>query len=341
MLKNSAPSIFIWLLVVASAGFFSCENTQPKDEPTTNNTANVPELEALNQSVQNDPDNPEPYVERARYYYRNNALDLAEMDLQRALEIDSTQAEVMHLLADTYMDNFQSRKALKTLEAAVELYPKRIPTLLKLAEFQLILKQYDDALASINKVIAIDPQESEAYFMTGMVMREKGDEARAINAFQRTTELNPDNADAWIILGNLFDERGNPIAEQYFDNALRVDPENPYALHAKAFYLQNNGDVPGAIQLYKSINRSFPKYVDAYLNTGILYLTMDSLDQAWEHFNIAIANAPTDARSYYFRGLIAEQRGEYDNAKKDYEQALRLQPDYKEAKEALELLEVQ
>lgn len=300
----------------------------------------APELQALNDAIGQEA-SADAYFQRAQYYYRENIFDLAEKDLLKALEYDSIRPEVLHLLADTYMDNFQSRKGLKTMEKVAAFHPERIPSLLKLSEFQLILKQYEDALKTIERIIQLDPESSEGFFMSGMVFRDMGDDDRAINAFQRATELDPDNVDAWIILGNLFDQKKNPIAGRYFDNAVRVAPDNPYALHAKAYYLQNHGDPQEAFRIYREINRKNPDYTDAYLNTGILYLTLDSMDKAWEHFNIAVNTSPTDPRGYYFRGLIYEQQGKYEDAIRDYEQALVFDPNYSEASEALSLLKAQ
>lgn len=332
---------FLFLLSgLTATGFLACKQEQAKTVTSPNTDQTVPELQALNQAVEQG-GGADAYFERAQYYYQQNVFDLAEQDLLRALSYDSTRPEILHLLADTYMDNFQSRKALKTMEKVATLHPERIPSLLKLSEFQLILKQYEDALKTIEKIIAIDPESSEGFFMSGMVFREMGDSDRAINAFQRSTELDPENVDAWIILGNLFDQKKNPIAARYFDNAVRVAPDNPYALHAKAYYLQNHGQPQEAIRMYKEINKNNPDYTDAYLNTGILYLTQDSLGKAWEHFNIAVNTSPTDPRGYYFRGLIYEQQAKYDDAIRDYEQALVFDPNYAEAKEALSLLQAQ
>lgn len=328
------------LLAILISGFlfYSCQNESTQADKTDNIPASVPELESLNNAVNENASDPDAYIARAMYYYERSAFDLAEKDLLKALEIDSTRPSILHMLADTYMDNYQSRKGLKTMEKAASQFPERIPTLLKLSEYQLILKQYEEALKTVDRIMKIDPQSSEAFFMSGIIFREMGDINRAINSFQRSTELNPDNMDAWIILGNLFDQQDNPIALQYFDNAIRVAPDNPFAMHSKAYYLQNHGKSSEAIQLYKEINKAYPDYIDAYLNTGILYLTLDSLELAHEHFNIAVSNGPTDPRGYYFRGLISEQLGEYEKAKRDYEQALVFDPDYREAKEALELL---
>jgi len=337
MKKINTGRLGSWILIVTIIA--ACGSAGEESQTTAQaNGKDKSELDILTQAIEQAEDKTQAYKARAMHYYQLQAYDLAANDLLKALESDSTNPELLHMLADSYMDNYQSRKALKTMEKAAELNPKRIPTLLKLSEYQLILKQHEDALRTIDKIMKIDPQSAEAFFMTGMVFRELRDTSRSINAFQRVTELDPGNVDAWIILGNLFDEMNNPIALQYFDNAVRVAPDNPNTLHSKAYYLQNNGKIKEAIAIYKELNSQFKNYVDGYLNTGILYITLDSLDRAMEHFNIAVSTSPTDPRTYYFRGLVHEMSEQMAEAKSDYEQALRLQPDYQEAKEALEML---
>ena len=71
----------------------------------------------------------------------------------------------------------------------------------------------------------------------GMNFEQKGDEDRAINSFQNAVEKDPDLADIWIRLGQLFAKRDNPIAIRYFDNGIEAAPMEIQPLYAKAEYL--------------------------------------------------------------------------------------------------------
>ena len=93
-----------------------------------------------------DPENPDLYIARGKVYYDQGDYDLAIDDFNAAISLDSTKAEYYHLLADGYLDNNQSRDALEVMNKVVEKQPERIPSLLKLSEFQLILKQYGELL---------------------------------------------------------------------------------------------------------------------------------------------------------------------------------------------------
>ncbi|MCO6492586.1 MAG: tetratricopeptide repeat protein [Phaeodactylibacter sp.] len=329
----------IGLAIALSFALAGCggnsQGRQEGDAEAVMTTGN-PAIDGLSTEISQNPNDPELYAERGRLFYENDGFDEAIRDLNKALSMDSTNVEYLHLLADVYLDYFQSRRALKTMERAAGLYPERIPTLLKLSEFQQLLKQHEESMKTINRILTLDPQNAEAYFMFGMNFKERGDTVRAINSFQKAVELDSELADGWINLGQLYAAIGDPLALRYFDNAIRVAPDNIYALHARADYLSDIGELPEAIEMYRRISRVDPQYEEAYFNSGLIYMDMDSIEQARQQFDIAIETSPTHIRAYYYRGLAQEMLGNAAAAKKDYEQALRLAPNYEKAQEGLE-----
>ena len=221
------------------------------------------------------------------------------------------------------------------MEKVVRLFPERIPSLLKLSEMQMILNQNENSIFTVNEILRISPQHKEAFFMLGMNFRALGDIDRSINSFRTAVEIDPEMVDAWIILGELHETKGSKDAIKYYDNALNVAPDQPEVLHSKAFYLQNNGDIPGALELYRQINIKSPNYADAYLNAGLIYMEIDSLDKAFEQMNLLAGIQPQNPFAYYHRGLIHNAYGNYEAAAIDLQNAINLAPDFKVAEELL------
>ncbi|HMQ49368.1 MAG TPA: tetratricopeptide repeat protein [Saprospiraceae bacterium] len=316
--------------------FISCKNNTADSQAEIMPTGD-PAIDALSVQIAENPNNPALYAERARLFYENDGYDEALLDLDKALLLDSTNVDYLHLKADVYLDYFRSRQALMVMEKAAELFPDRIPTLLKLSEFQMILKQNTESMKTIDRVLQIDPQNAEAYFMFGMNFKETGDTIRSINSFQKAVELDADMVDAWILLGQLYHIRGdNKLALSYLDNAIRVAPDYVDAWHAKADYYSDLGQLQAAIDTYSELQRIAPQYKEAYFNSGLIYLDLDSLAAAKKQFDIAVKISPTYIQAYFYRGLTAEMLGDRAAAKVDYEQALRLAPSYTNAQEGLE-----
>ena len=294
-----------------------------------------PDLIEIGEAIEKNPELSENYFLRASMLYEKSVYAPALTDINKALSIDSSKAEYFHLLSDIYLDYYKSGDALDVMEKTIDKFPKNIPSLLKLAELQLILKQFDGSFFTVQKILNIDKQNAEAFFMLGMIYRAQNEKEKAIASFQSAVEIDPEIIDAWIILGDLFSEKDYKIAERYYDNAIRIDAHNVQAIHAKAYYLQNSNRSMEAIELYKKINAKNPQYVDAYLNTGILYLEMDSLENAYEHFNILIKIEPQSHLGYYYRGITNMFRGDKEGAKNDLEQALVFNNSFEKAKIAL------
>lgn len=329
--------VFIGLILIIS----SCKN-EPKHNATQPQAGN-PVILDLTEAIKKDPNNSKLYFQRAEKYYEEEAYDESIADLNSAIKLDSLQPMYYHLLADNYLDYYKSRQALETMEKVASLFPKRIETLLKLAEFQLILKRYEDGQYTVQRILQVDPQNAEAYLMGGMLFKDMGDDAKARAGFQKAVELGlvkpADLMDAYINLGNLNLKKDKKLAELYFNNALRVDSLNVNALHAKADYYQQTNQLDKSLETYRKIVGIDSHYAPAFYNSGIIYYSLDSLKKAYQNFNIAVNIDPTDANNYFYRATVELKLGKKSEAKADFEQALKLDPSLVQAKKELRKLE--
>ena len=292
-------------------------------------------IDQLTLEIDKKPDDVQLLYQRASAYYDKDEYQASINDLEKALSIDSLQPQIYHLLADNYLDYYRSREALDMMEEVVRLFPERIPSLLKLSEMQMILNQNENSVFTVNEILRLSPQNNEAYFMLGMNFRAMGDIDRAINSFQTAVENDPEMVDAWMILGELHEAKGSKDAVKYYDNAISVAPDKPEVLHAKAFYLQNHDDIPGALDIYRQINIKNPNYSQAYLNAGLVYMEVDSLDKAFEQMNLLAGIEPENPLAYYYRGLIHNAYGNYEAAAIDLQNSINIADDFEAAKEVL------
>ena len=303
--------------------------------PDNKKSAEQPESTGLSQLIKANPDDPELYFERAKVYYQHEAFNAAIDDLNRAIELDASKPKYYHSLSDVYLDSYKSKKAIETLEKAHELFPDDIKTLLKMSEDYVILLDNESAMVCVDKIMNLDNQNAEGYFMMGMIFRNIGDKERAINAFQSAIEIEPELYDAWILIGQLHEDLGNEVAIQYFNSAIDLDPTNINGWHSKAFYLQNQDQIPEALEIYRKINKIDKQFEEAYLNAGLLYLSLDSIPQAYDQFNILVSVSPISYLGFYYRGIANEMMNKSSQAKEDYEVCLRINPSFEKAKKAL------
>lgn len=311
-----------------------------KVQVSTASTGN-PLIDHLSVELQNNPQNDSLWSARAAAYSQAEDYDNAVKDVLRALSLDSINIKYQHQLANAFLDGNKSYEAIRTMEHAAAMYPERTPTLLKLAECYLIVQQYEPALKAIHTVNVVDPKNDEGYFMMGRVLLEMNEKERAMKAFQTCVANNAENPDAWVYLGQLYDEKKNPLALQCFDNALRFDSLNTDILYNKAMHHQQYHEDEKAKVLYRKIIGLDRKYADAFFNMGVLLLEKkDSLQKAFNNFDMLVKTDPIYIKGYYFRGMCYERLNKISEAKQDYQQALNLMPDYNDAKIALNRLNV-
>lgn len=331
--------IFILIFCLALIG---CKQDPPTAESKKPAESNLLEgLDEANNLVKENPNDAHAYFHRANVFYDHDGFQEAEDDVKKAIELDSNKVEYYHLLADLHLDNFKSMNALGTMIKTVKKFPNSTQSKLKLSEFYFILKKYEQSIQTAGSILEEDPQNAEAYFMIGMNFRESGDTSKSINSFQAAIENDPELVDAWLILGSMHESKNDKLALSYYDGALAVQPDNLIALHSKAYFLQNNGEISKALEIYKQIMLKDRNYTDAPLNAGILYLELDSFKMAYDHFNILTNNVPESPFGYFYRGVANEALGNPENAKEDYETALRLKPDYAKAQNALDNIGVE
>ncbi len=335
-------SVAIGVLLFVVLGVCACGSDAVTEQAVAGQEEMTPEQVAvaqLTKALAEDPDNAEIYAERGAIYLENGVYDRAIVDFKRSLERDSSKAPVWHLLADAQMDNLRSREALNTMIYASSRFKERIPTLLKLAEFQFIVHQHDDALATLDRAVKVDPNEGEVFFMIGEVLKEKGDTARAINSYQRATELNSDILDAWLALGMLFETRGNSIAERYFKTATAIDRKAAIPYRMLADYYSRQNRLKEAIAQYDEAISRDPQYEEAFYNSGLVYLDMDSLSKAKEQFDRAVKVKPTYVEARFYQGVALELQGDVQGARQAYQQALNMAPSFTNAQQAIERLQ--
>lgn len=334
--------VFTFLSALALGFFLSCENN-PKPQAGPDPAEQLdPELAQLNQLLEKDPRNDSLLYRRAAVYFNLEGYDEALKDLGNAIRLDSLQPRYYHLTAEVLLEYGRpndSRRALDVLLTAARLFPEHTPTLLLLSKYQLIVQQHGDALATLDRILRREPQNPAAYFIAGRVALDMKDTARAINMLKKSVQFDAANGEAWQFLGRIYSNRNDPQAVQCFDNALRLDSTDLESREYKAVFYKKRGDFDKAFAVYRDIIVRNPDYSNAYFDMGIIYLELDSLQKAYDHFNISIKTDPLFVLAYYYRGLSAEMMGNREAALADYRQANKMSPDYPEAREALERLE--
>jgi len=99
------------------------------------------------------------------------------------------------------------------------------------------------------------------------------DQARRILALEKEVSANPDNADAWTQLGNLyFDTNNFESAIRSYKKSLALKPNNANVQTDLGVMYRRAGQPKEAIKAFEKAIQIDPKHEIARFNTGIVFL---------------------------------------------------------------------
>ena len=344
MSKYFSFLLFRYSLLLLGVGLFlqflftACSSG---DKASTVNDTIKPDFPELTEALKKDPQNADLYRERAKLYLEAGKLTEALNDINRALGINSEKAVYYLTRSDIYFASGKAQPARQDLSTAIAKEPENTEALMKIAELHLYFREYQECTDYIKKTLAIDPDYPQAYFMMGFVYKEKGDTNKAIRQFQITTEKDRKHYHAFLQLGLLHASRKNPLAIDYYRNALDIKPTSTEALYNLAMFYQENKMYNQAIEAYTNIIKLDNKYKFAYFNLGYIHLEMLGVNSAAaDYFSKAIQVDPYYAEAYYNKGVALERMGDVVNARYNFQKALEYKHNYDLAIEGLNRLDM-
>jgi len=172
-------------------------------------------------------------------------------------------------------------------------------------------------------------QLSEVWFHLGLAFQNNHEGKRAMVAYQRARELNPQNLQAWFNGGMIQHEEGmlHPALQCYL-RALELDPEQSKIwcnLGALQFQL---GEFQHSVD---SLNRAVglkPDYARAWDNLAGSLCALDRLEEAERCCYRAINFKPNYADPYFKLGTIYFQEGRLEEAEQSFRKVLEANPGY-------------
>jgi tetratricopeptide (TPR) repeat protein len=297
---------------------------------------NSPELKAVNKELLENPNNAALYHKRAQVYLTIKQLNEAGFDAKRAITLDSTKAEYYVTLVDVYFSQNNTRLAKELLERVEKRFPDNVEALLKLAELFYLVRQYQKGIDYVNKALKIDENLAKGYYLKGSIYKEIGDTTNALSSLETATEQDNKFEDAFYDIGIIYAARRNPVALEYYENVIRINPYNENVKYARAKILQDLNRADEAQKEYESILAKNKNCDNCYYNMGAIALDVKKdNEKALEYFTKAIEINPNYVEAYFARGYTYTKLKDKESAKADYNMCLKIQPNYDAAVQGL------
>ena len=320
------------LAVALAACLLSCRN----DKKPADNLTDSEKLEIINIRLKKTPDDADLLFDRAGIYINQERYNDAIADLTQATKLDPDNKDYLKRLGDTWFRTGDMEHSYKAFEQAATLDPKDKEACMKLGEIAFYSKDYDRAMEHLNGVTADDPDNQNALFMKGFIYKETEDTAKAAYYFRKVIDLYPEYVPAYEELGLMYSNHGSPLAVEYLNTAVKIEPNNTYALYGLAMYFQDKERWDEAEQLYHRITEINPAHRDAWHNLGYIEcFHYGDYDKAIEYYSRAIESDNQFVEAIANRGWAYALKGDRTNARICFNSALDIDPTFEPAQRGL------
>lgn len=295
------------------------------------------------QAMQRAPQSPLPYVQIGNIHLAQKQYAEAEKFYQQALDKDPASSDGLSGLMNTYFAQKQFDKAIAAAHAQIAKSPNNsnFYDLLGTALFNG-KKDLPGAETALRKAVELDKNNTDALEKLGKVQVQEGAADQALALYQQSIKDNPREAGFYILSGELYESKRNwDQAKAMYQQALTIQPEHPLASNNLAYViLQQGGNVDVALAMAQTARRGMPDSPNAADTLGWAYYQKGIYQSAISQFQEALRlgekrGEADDPDIHYHLGLAYEKNKQTALALQQLEKAVKLRPDYADARKAL------
>lgn len=271
--------------------------------------------------------------------------------------------EVLHLFGLVLYRENDFEGSIKKISEAITLSPKKSLFHSNLAEIYRAQGHLNKSIFHGEKAVELNPTFSQNFSNLGIAYYDNNELEQAEKTQKRAIELNPTNTHALNNLGSIFFKKNLPDqAEFFFKKAISLDTNNAEyrgnlinllissnreneaiaeGFHALKLFkdsiiffnligraLSKIEQFDKAIEIYKNTLRIDPNNLEALLATASNLTEINKYNESEIFCNKLFELRDFRAETYTLKGKIKNDQGFYEEAKKYFLEAIKLNPSY-------------
>ncbi len=299
-------------------------------------------LEAIRQA---NPNAPDIDFSMGMIALKQGNLKEAEDIFRKAYAANPRDDRGLVGLVETLTRQGHFDQAIQFLQSELAKTPKRQDLQMALGNvavragnFEMAITQFQTVLNGLDKN---SKSRGEVYFRLGVTLRRKGDLNAAIPALYKAREGLPGNS---LVVNELAlalqSANRQPEAREAYEQAIKMDPQNGFALNNLAFLIAEggSGDLDQALTYAQRAKQVMPNLSEVSDTLGWIYLKKNMSDNAMDIFQELVNKMPGNSTYRFHLGMAYAQKGDKPKAIKELQQALRSSPAKSEENQIKDLI---
>ncbi len=208
----------------------------------------------------------------------------------------SAGADVL-VQAEKFIQSGKYTNAESLLLAELKKYPKNVQLLIKLADISLKKNNLESAGKYLNRAFQIEPRNSNIFITSAELMRKNSQYSEAEEILQKLNIENPTDIGLKLMLGDVY-------LEDFSKNRQKLNEEEKQTLLNRSL---NN---------YKQASNLSPNNADIHIKLAKVYLELEKTAKAYDEILIADELGIKDTENLYFLADFYFKKENYDKAMK-------------------------
>ncbi len=196
------------------------------------------------------------------------------------------------------------------------------------ASREKILGNYDKAIELLEELLKGDGENAAAAYELARLFDAKGDTQAAIKWLKKATANESDNPWYAKMLAEVYQKNGQADkAAEIYAGLIKLHPEEEDYYFKLAYHLVKSGNLDKAIKVYDDLEKRIGINEETVRRKHSLYLGMGDNKKAGKELESLISAFPDEVDYRFLLANFYEQIGNKNEAKKVYQDVLRLEPD--------------
>jgi tetratricopeptide (TPR) repeat protein len=276
-------------------------------------------IQAFDQAIKVDPQYSEAWYDKGYVLAYQGKYDDAIQAYDQAIKVNPQYSEAWNNKGYALISLGRNEEGLQACNKALEIDP-------------------NNAMARANKAWALNNlgrtelqqqdtplSDADSWFNKGYDLNNEGKYDEAIQAFDKTLKIDPNNAYAWNNKGYALISLGrNEEGLQACDKALEINPNNTYAWNNKAWALNNLGKNEESLQAYNRAIEIDPNNAMGWANKASILINLGENEEGLQASERAIEMDPNNTLGWAGKALALLNLGRREEGLQASKKAIEL-----------------
>lgn len=268
----------------------------------------------LQKALRQNPSKPEVRLDLARLYNSLDKPDQAISEARAYLSARNGAADGLEVLGVSYLRKKMYAEAEENLRASLNAEPSRTSAMLELARVCLLTNRDEEGKRLIDAVVQKDPKNTSAYYLAAAFERTRGNRDKTLEYLQKIVAVDPADSNAAFRIGILRIGMGQlDQAERIADDLIKRFPNSPEGHQLKGVALYTGKKFDQAVTELQSALK-IGQNPGAYYYLGLSHYSRNELEIALSQFRKVLDFSPKFIQARLMSSMILLQQRRVDDA---------------------------